>query len=616
MIRYFKYLIPVFIGCHSLLLAQEDPQAEIMGLLQKANSLLQSDIDSVYFYSNQAYDKAVKFQDTVLIARTVYFKALSLSERKEYDAALEVVQFSISAKKKLPPGLIGDTYNLVGSIYDQKQERDKAITYYLNAIDSYTEANSTRGLARTYLNIGVIYQDISKPQLATYFFDQSKYYSTKSGEISGIHDILDEDGGYDTRAGIEMSLKAVSEIENPEESKLAAVIYHSIGRNYWALKDYPNAIANLESSLRIKERIGFMQELDLANYLIGHSHLQMGENLLGLDFLEEAITHSSKKDIIALVLETKMEAYKNLGNYKAAMEVATSYDAFKDSIHLIQENERIAEITAQFETEKQAAEIELLESDNELQASQLTNQKNILFGTLAGIALLLTLLFFAYKNYKIKRNLQMSELTQKLLQMQLNPHFLFNALNGIQYFIKKNDVQKSTKYISSFSGLMRNILENSVEKFISIEEDHETISDFLALQQLVHNNSFDYEVTIDEALDPQNMCIPPMFTQPFVENAVIHGVSGLSEGKIEVQYKAGGNNLIVVEVADNGKGIHREKQHANSLHKSMGTSITKQRMENLMKMEKYPIELEIISKNEGQGDQGTKIVLSFPMKYI
>ena len=188
-------------------------------------------------------------------------------------------------------------------------------------------------------------------------------------------------------------------------------------------------------------------------------------------------------------------------------------------------------------------------------------------------------------------------------------------INGIQYFIKKNDVSRSTKYITSFSGLMRNILENSVEKFISIQEDHDTISDFLELQQLVNNNNFTYKVNVDTELDKENTCIPPMITQPFVENAIIHGVSQVNNGEIEVNYKLI-NASILVEIIDNGKGIHQNKSNANSLHKSMGTSITKQRLENLMKTEKYPVELEVTSKNEADGEQGTKVALLFPLRYL
>ena len=309
------------------------------------------------------------------------------------------------------------------------------------------------------------------------------------------------------------------------------------------------------------------------------------------------------------------KAYEKAGDYKNALRISTELNRIKDSLNLLEERERIAAITSQFETEKQAQEIEILETDNTLKTSQLANQRTILWASAIGVLLLLLSLFFAYKNHKTKQNLQFSELTQKLLQMQLNQHFLFNALNGIQYFIKKNDVKKSTKYISNFSGLMRNILENSVEKFITIQEDYDTIKDFLELQQLVNNNAFNYEINVQEAIDVENMCIPPMFTQPFVENAIIHGVSNVVEGKIEVNYKIK-NEVIIVEIIDNGKGIALQKNNANSLHKSMGTSITKQRIDNLLKMERYPIELEVVSENQNNEIQGTKIVLTFPIKYV
>ena len=182
-------------------------------------------------------------------------------------------------------------------------------------------------------------------------------------------------------------------------------------------------------------------------------------------------------------------------------------------------------------------------------------------------------------------------------------------------FIKQNDTQKSSKYIRNFSGLMRNILENSVEKFISVEEDAETITDFLALQQLVHNNSFSYRVQIDESLDAENLSIPPMFTQPFVENAIIHGVQHMENGEITVQYQDSGSTISVA-IKDNGKGVAATSQNANSLHKSMGTSITKQRMENLLKSENYPVTLEVISKNEPHGPQGTTVMLTFLKKYL
>jgi sensor histidine kinase YesM len=106
-----------------------------------------------------------------------------------------------------------------------------------------------------------------------------------------------------------------------------------------------------------------------------------------------------------------------------------------------------------------------------------------------------------------------------------------------------------------------------------------------------------------------------MFTQPFVENAIIHGVQHMENGEITVQYQDSGSTISVA-IKDNGKGVAATSQNANSLHKSMGTSITKQRMENLLKSENYPVTLEVISKNEPHEPQGTTVMLTFLKKYL
>ena len=144
MIRYITYLVLLLFGSQVLLLAQENDDSEIMDLLVKANEVWQSDMDSVYYYAHEAHEKALAIQDTVLIARSCYFKGLSLSQRKEYDAAFDVVQYNLKYKEKLPPVILGDTYNLIGTLYDQKQERDKAISSYLQAIDIYTKENKAK----------------------------------------------------------------------------------------------------------------------------------------------------------------------------------------------------------------------------------------------------------------------------------------------------------------------------------------------------------------------------------------------------------------------------------------------------------------------------------------
>ncbi|WP_299332971.1 histidine kinase [uncultured Psychroserpens sp.] len=589
----------------------------IDSLLSKAQAFYKTNQDSAYYYSNIAHIKAISLKDTSKIAEAITYKTTYMLSLKKYDEALVLLQYNLNHKHLITKKDLGITYNNLGALYALREERDLALVNYLNAIDVFTETNNHSFLARNYLNAGVIYENEGMLELADYFYDKSLYHSklSKNKVANNLHETIELESPTDFETKQRISLEALKSIKNPEESRLAAVIYHDLSKNYIENRQYEDAIRSAKKAIKIKNNIGYLQNLDFSYFILGKSQVRLNRNEEGIKNLETAISLSEKRSLKQLMYEMVILGHKNKGDFKSALDYTDRLNGIKDSIAVFQENERIAEITAQFETDKQAQEIEILEADNELKQAQLSNQKNILIASGIGLVLLLLSLFFAYKNHKTKQNLQFSELTQKLLQMQLNPHFLFNALNGIQYFIKKNDVKKSTKYISSFSGLMRNILENSVEKFISIQEDHDTIKDFLELQQLVNNNSFDYIIHVDDSLDMEHMCVPPMFTQPFVENAIIHGVANLEEGLIEVKYKLEGQT-IVVEIVDNGKGISEVKTNANSLHKSMGTSITKQRMDNLLKMERYPIELEIVSNTHDNMEHGTKVVLSFPVKYM
>ncbi|MCW5519902.1 histidine kinase [Aureitalea sp. L0-47] len=589
-------------------------QADIDTLLSRSKAVYQSDLDSALVFVNDAYRLAIERQDSAVIAMVAVTKSFYHFTRDEPQKVEETLQFLFDNPDKVPLSSLGQAYNHMGGVKYRHVGMDEALRMYFKAIEIQEQANNFAGLARTYLNLGMIYNGLEKKDLAEYFFEKSAFNSSRNSQGNQVHEVLNENfAGPENQ--LKITLNALQKTENKERSILAAILYSDLSAIHYDLGDYSLALQSGNKALEIMNRINFTTNLQLTHYNVGMAQLGLGQFRNAQISFEKAIATTDILKQKVQFNEALIRAHRESGDYRAAFEAQRSLGAIKDSINTKQENDRIAEITAQFETEKQAQEIEILEGDVQLQAAQLKNQRGILIGVVALVALLGVILFFAYKNHKIKQNLQFSELTQKLLQMQLNPHFLFNALNGIQYFIRKNDTKKSTRYITNFSGLMRNILENSVEKFISIEEDHATISDFLALQQLVHNNSFKYSVTIDKNLDAQNTAIPPMFTQPFVENAIIHGVSGLKEGQIDVRYGFEDSH-VKVEIQDNGKGIYSEKKNANSLHKSMGTSITKQRMENLSKAEKYPIELEIISENDLETRQGTKIVLTFPMKYL
>lgn len=583
-----------------------------------AETFYKTNLDSAVYYSNKAYTQALQLKDTILIGRAIVAKTTYLLSQNKFKEAQELLQFNLQNKAKLSPKTLGNTFLNLGVTYNMQEQYDEAISQYLKGIDVFLGTEAYKSLARTYLNIGVIYEDLDKMTDANYFYDESLRYSalSKNSTIEVAHEGVDDYKAPNFKERIDIGKNTLSKIENQESSRLASVVYHDLSKNYIDYSQYALAIKNALKSVEIKERIGYENQIDFSYFIIGKSNVRLGNYDEGIYYLKKSVEKAKKRNLNLLASEMLILAYKEKGDYKQALAASELYGKAKDSINRFNETQKIEEITARFNNEKQAKEIELLESDNELQASLLSRQKTILWSTILGVLLLLTIIWFAYRNYKNKQNLQLFQTTQKLLQMQLNPHFLFNALNGIKYLVKQNDTDTSANYINNFSGLMRNILEHSIEKFISLDDDSKTIKDFLALQQLVNSHKFTYEVVVDEQLDAENLALPPMFTQPFVENAIIHGMNTIDNGHIQVGYMAM-NNGILVEIKDNGLGIGTEKTNANRLHKSMGTSITNQRIETFTKTEKYPISLEVSSSQDNDvKSQGTCVRLTFPLKYI
>lgn len=173
----------------------------------------------------------------------------------------------------------------------------------------------------------------------------------------------------------------------------------------------------------------------------------------------------------------------------------------------------------------------------------------------------------------------MTKLERAALQAQMNPHFIFNCLNSIQNFILQNDTQKAVEFLSRFARLVRLNLNASVEGVISLEEEIKLLDNYLALEQERFDHRFDYQIEMEEGLEDMDLELPPMLIQPFVENAIVHGISKQEgQGKVQIKITKEQGHLLV-KVQDNGTG-HTTKPSANdsAKHKSVGMSITRKRL--------------------------------------
>ncbi len=216
---------------------------------------------------------------------------------------------------------------------------------------------------------------------------------------------------------------------------------------------------------------------------------------------------------------------------------------------------------------------------------------------------------------------QVFELEQKALQLQMNPHFIFNSLNAIQNFVLSNETDKAVNYLAKFSHLMRMILANSTTPLISLKDELKSLSYYLDLEQLRFDNKFEYEIIKDPSIDESFVVIPPMLLQPYVENAVIHGfVNSPNRGRLKIMFHNLPEGTLRCIVEDNGIGREKAieiRQQSGITRKPRGMLITQERLEILNKQSRKNYSVQITDLKDERGEAaGTRVEINIQYQEI
>lgn len=210
---------------------------------------------------------------------------------------------------------------------------------------------------------------------------------------------------------------------------------------------------------------------------------------------------------------------------------------------------------------------------------------------------------------------ELIELEHQALRLHMNPHFIFNAINSIQGFYASGETNKAKLYISKFSGLLRMILDHSKKEFIDISDELKIINYYLELNELRFEDKFIYEIEVDRKLIDEHCSIPPMLIQPFIENAIIHGIAPLkTKGKINVSIKEEGD-YIKCEISDNGVGRnHSYELNKDRIHNSTGIKVTMERIKMINGELNKKNSFEIVDMEDEQGKPTGTLVRFYVLK--
>jgi two-component system LytT family sensor kinase len=364
------------------------------------------------------------------------------------------------------------------------------------------------------------------------------------------------------------------------------------------------------------------------NYYIANIYIAQDKYNEAIPYLEKSISEAeSKEDLVVEKDATRKlsEVYRGIGNFSKAAENYERYVAVVDQLYVKKEQELSQATRFNKEIALKQNRITSLENERELNESRyklaFENQNLIqknnrvqqwIIASLVLIALLL--LFAAYTQYKSVKQQRYANnmLALKSLRTQMNPHFIFNALNSVNSFIAMSDERAANKYLSEFSQLMRSVLENSDEDFISLSKEIELLELYVKLEHFRFKDKFEYAITVDEKLQLSKFFIPPMLLQPYVENAVWHGLRYKEEkGSLTIHFKQLDTETVTITITDNGIGRKKSKllkteNQKKQNSKGMGNIQKRITILNEMHKDKVAVTVRNVFKNE----EGTQVILT------
>ncbi|MDP2159980.1 MAG: histidine kinase, partial [Flavobacterium sp.] len=309
--------------------------------------------------------------------------------------------------------------------------------------------------------------------------------------------------------------------------------------------------------------------------------------------LKNGRTFDAKKAMLAL-----SDYYRQQGNQSKAIEL---YDKFlNDFDRMIQADSSLVDSKIFQVTEEK---IKQLEKERALKDELITKKNKfnyVLIGSVILMLILLGLIAKALFSIKTKNK----KIALQSLRREMNPHFIFNSLNSVNQFIAQNNELEANKYLTSYSNLMRNMMETSNKDFISLSNELEQIKKYLDLEHLRFQDKFVYEIVVDEKLDTDAILVPNMLIQPHLENAIWHGLRYRETiGKLKVTF-AEENQLIKVSIEDDGIGVEKSRElktQNQKVHESRGLNNVEERINLLNDLYHQQISYTISSVTDGNG---------------
>lgn len=533
-----------------------------------------------------------------------------------------------------------ESYFKIGESYFNASNFSKSEEYFLKSKNIYEKLNDKQNLEKVTRKLAQSQESQNKLKAAAKNYEvASKVGYSRSKKVQNSNDAsrLNSNSPVVRMEAIQNNIQN-SEKENNKEDLAAG--YSQMAEANLEVKNIPKAEENLTTAYKISKDESPQQALAINQkltdlYVVNKDFdkaIEVKKKVLKEDFVngnsQKKVEQIQELADIYIKKNDPQEAISLLKNaYDIALNKGHTLEAQKsvkrlDSLYAISENtdasvqlyrDFLGKLPDLVSKDRSLVDNKILE-DTEQRISQLEQEKKLKdelirkknlfnYSLIAALVILIGLIIFIFRTLK-KVQIKNKKIALQSLRREMNPHFIFNSLNSVNHFIATNNELEANQYLTKFSKLMRGVMENSTDDFIPFQQELDLLQNYLALEKTRFSDKFDYEIEVDENLNTQSLKVPGMLVQPFLENAVWHGLRyRTTKGFLKLKFEKSAENLKIT-IEDNGIGIEeskKQKTEHQKTRKGRGMKNTLERIALLNDLYKQNIECKIKDKPNSQG---------------
>lgn len=524
--------------------------------------------------------------------------------------------------------------NAQGASLQETGDYPRALDHYERAVEIMEKRGDTRRSAIGHSNVGSVLHELGENAEAKIHYERSLELgrsiadtASQGATLINYAALLRESG--DTTLALEMYRTATLMNEAPGHERNKCIALYNVAIIHSLTRDFVSAAAEFQRAAEVAKHIGDADLLAMVFRGQGGLDLKQGRKAEALALGKRSLAIARSASLAWETMESAhlvYAAHKALGNAALALPAYELHVRMRDSLRNEEDRVEVARANVRSAYQKEMltdslayrAELAQLENERTIERLRADRNRNRAWGLGGGGVLLLGgISAFAMSDRRRRQarfERDAAELEIQALRSQMNPHFIFNALNSISAFIQENATSSAVAFLARFARLMRLVLENSRHAEVPLKDDLEALDAYLHLERIRCKERFDYEVIVDADLDPEVILVPPLVSQPFVENAIWHGLAQKNgKGRLTMRISRQGADLLM-RIEDDGIGRADRSDQATEVDtarrkRSLGTAITQARLDLVGKKHGRPAGFRYLDVA-----QGTMVELTLPLR--